>query len=295
LLGVCSNKNSSNYLLVCDFGGNVIEEDALTKKTIELLEDFHARRLAKLEGIKLAHLLKKNPYLYRSIGHSAAADYIKATLDALVSSSDETIFGNVFFEPLAKWAAQQAYAGNDGVTVQVGGGAGFDVSIETPTDYKAIAVKSGVNIFNSQSDKQQKTELDALQARIRKEKKVFYPIIGYGYGRKEQREKNPKVLKLAGQAFWAEITGDENFYQRISLALGDKPMRLSTDFEKAYTQARNRLEKAFMDDYVDVDGNIAWASLIAFSSACKKPKQERKPSVNRPGRRRRLAAAENPA
>lgn len=262
----------------------MIEETALTAKTVELLEDFHARRLAKLERIKVAHLLRKNPYLYRSIGYVAAADYIKATLDALVSSSDETIFGNVFFEPLAKWAAQQAYAGQVGVTVQVGGGAGFDVSIETLTDYKAIAVKSGVNIFNSQSDKQQKTELDALQARIRKEKKVFHPIIGYGYGRKQQRDKNPKVLKLAGQVFWAEITGDEDFYQRISFALGDKPVELSTEFEKAYARARNRLEKEFMDNYVDADGNIAWASLIAFSSACNKPKPGRKPKEKQLGK-----------
>jgi hypothetical protein len=179
----------------------MIEEEALATKAVERLESFHARRLAKLDAIKLTGLLKKNPYLYRAIGHVAASDYVRAALDAFVSSSDETIFGNEFFEPLAQWAAEQAHREQSEVTVQAGGGAGFDISIETPTEYKAIAVKSGTNIFNSQSGKQQVAELDALQARIRKAKKVFHPIIGYGYGRKRQRDANLKVLKLAGQAF----------------------------------------------------------------------------------------------
>lgn len=255
----------------------MIDDKPLAEKAVELLGTFHKRRLAKLEEVQLSHLLKKNPYLYRSIGHAAASDYIRAALDALVSSSDETIFGNVFFEPLAKWAAVQAHHGLDGVSVQIGGGAGFDFSIETPTEYKAFPVKSGTKVFNVQSGKQQATELDALQARIRKEKKVFHPIIGYGYGRKRQRDENPKVLKLAGQAFWAEITGDEEFYQRISEVLGNKPMLLAVEFETAYARARNRLEKAFMDEYVGDDGSINWGRVIAFNSAREAPKQKRAP------------------
>lgn len=253
----------------------MIEEDALIAKATERLRSFHARRLAKLEAIKLTDLLKKNPYLYRSVGHAAGSDYVRAALDAFVSSSDETIFGNEFFEPLAKWAAVQAHRENSEVTVQTGGGAGFDISIETPTEYKAIAVKSGTNIFNAQSGKQQNTELDALQGRIRKEMKVFHPIIGYGYGRKRQREANPKILKLAGQAFWAEITGEEDFYQRISSALGDQPTLLAVEFDKAYAQARNRLERTFLADYVDDAGNIDWERLIAFNSARVAPGRKR--------------------
>lgn len=262
----------------------MIDDKALTEKAAELLGTFHGRRLAKLEEVQLPHLLKKNPYLYRSIGHAVASDYIRAALDALVSSSDETIFGNVFFEPLAKWAAVQAHHGQTGVSVQAGGGAGFDVSIETPREYKAVAVKSGTNIFNSQSGKQQNTELDALHARIRKEKKVFHPIIGYGYGRKRQRDENPKVLKLAGQAFWAEITGDEEFYQRISAVLGNKPMQLAVEFETAYMRARNRLEKAFMDGYVADDGSINWGQVIAFNSAREAPKRKRAPRPKKKNR-----------
>ena len=267
----------------------MIEEEALATKAVERLESFHARRLAKLDAIKITGLLKKNPYLYRAIGHVAASDYVRAVLDAFVSSSDETIFGNEFFEPLAQWAAEQAYRGQNGVTVQAGGGAGYDFSIETPTEYKAVAVKSGTNIFNAQSSKQQTTELDAVQSRIRKAKKVFHPIIGYGYGRKRQKDADPKVLKLAGQAFWAEITGEEDFYQRISSALGGKPTQLAMEFEKAYAQARNRLEKAFMDAYVDVEGNIDWPQLIAFNSARTAPPRARKQSGKK--RSKRAAAS----
>ena len=253
----------------------MIKDHELQDKLVSLLETFHQRRLMKLHGIKLSKLLQKNPYLYRSLGVVAASDYIKLALDAFISSSDETIFGNEFFEPLAKWAASKAFEAEPSISVQVGGGAGYDISIESATEYKAIAVKSGTNIFNAQSSKQQDSEYGALQARIRKEKKVFHPIIGYGYGRKVQRDANPQVLKLAGQAFWTEVTGEDDFYLRMSSLLGDHPSKLSEEFRLAYVNVRNKLEKEFHRDFTDVSGAIYWDEVIAFSSRRNKPKAQK--------------------
>lgn len=233
--------------------------------------------MAKLSELTLRKLLQKNPYLYRSIGVNSASDYISAALDAFISSSDETIFGNEFFEPLAKWAAEEAFRDQKDITVQVGGGSGFDISIESPKEYRAIAVKSGKNIFNVQSGKQQNTEFSALQARIRKEKKVFHPIIGFGYGRKKQKKSNPETIKLAGQAFWEEITGEANFYVRMSSALGNKPIQLATEFKLAYDKSRNKLEKEFHMQYTDSNGGVGWENVIAFSSAKVAPKKASMP------------------
>lgn len=245
----------------------MILDTELQAITVSLLEKFHERRLVNLRKTTIGTLLRKNPYLYRAIGLTSASDYIQIALDALISSSDETIFGNEFFEPLAKWAATAAYRDRADVTVQVGGGSGFDISIESSTEYHAIAVKSGTKIFNAQSGRQQDTEFAALEARIRKEKKVLHKIIGYGYGRKSQRGNNHAIVKLAGQNFWAEITTEDNFYQRISMALGDAPSRLSIDFHQHYDEARNRLEAEFHASYTGPDGVVDWSRVIAFSSA----------------------------
>lgn len=252
-----------------------ISDESLEKKLGELLDDFHARRLVALQNFKLNKLLGKNPYLYRSMGIAVASDYVRVALDAFVSSSDETIFGNVFFEPLAIWAAKATCAGTN-VSVQTGGGAGFDLALEGEREFRAIAVKSGKNIFNVQSNKQQNTEFAALEARLRKDKKALHKIVGYAYGRKSPASKDGSVIKIAGQAFWQEITGETDFYKRIILLLGRRADPLRTEFEKAYSEKRGSLEKAFHSEYTDAGGQIDWEKLIAYNSAIAKPKAAKK-------------------
>ena len=67
----------------------------------------------------------------RAIGIQKVSEIVTQILLAYMSSSDETIFGDAFFEPLVKFCS-----------------GGVDVAIETETVYKAISVKSGPNIFN---------------------------------------------------------------------------------------------------------------------------------------------------
>ena len=135
----------------------------------------------KLRELTLNELLNKNPYLYRSVGIQRPDHLLDGLLIGRISSSDETIFGNEFFEPLALWAAGEAQLPRH--QVSVGAGAGQDISIESATEYFAIAVKSRKNIFNSQSDKGQKTEFDQLEARLKKLKQAFHKVVGFGYGR----------------------------------------------------------------------------------------------------------------
>jgi hypothetical protein len=53
----------------------------------------------------------------------------------------------------------------------------------------------------------------AAQKLANQARKRFIPIIGYGYGRKNQSNRGkPKIYsELAGQRFWREITGDDKF------------------------------------------------------------------------------------
>ena len=216
----------------------MIKSALLNKKVSELLAVIHGKRLAALQKLTLSILLNKNPYLYQSHGHSRPEEFIDALLAARISSSDETIFGNAFFEPLALWAAQTAKIA--GRTVSVSDAAGADITITDASSYYAIAVKSGTNIFNSQSSLGQSTEFKATQGRMKKLGKSFLSLIGYGYGRVKHIPE-AAVDKKAGQDFWYLLTNESNFYLRISDAISACAGENKIAYDDAYETQRSIL------------------------------------------------------
>jgi hypothetical protein len=250
----------------------MIDEAALNAEIGRLLGKLYARRFAGLAGLKLTKLLNKNPYLYRAVGLNDPAKLIEQMLVAFISSSDETIFGNEFFEPLALWSARESSTTDAVRSVTVGGGAGQDIAIETATAYLAISVKSGKNIFNSQSDKGQTSEFEALRARMKKLGKEFQPVIGYGYGRKLAK-KASSVEKLAGQKFWALLTGEDAFYLRIAASIGHFSGGHGADYTLAFDRKRNQLLREFMINFVGEDGLIDWHEIASFNSSAERAKR----------------------
>lgn len=251
----------------------MIAQDVLEQKIGDLLRTLYTKRFAALQKLRLGDLLEKNPYLYRALGLNRPAEFMEQLLVARISSSDETIFGNDFFEPLAVFAAQQS---QPVAQVTVGAGAGQDIAIETVREYLAISVKSGTNIFNSQSEKGQSAEFNQLQARLKKLGKMFRPIIGYGYGRKSPPRKASPVERLAGQQFWELLTGESDFYLRISRAMEAFANNHATEFRTAFDEKLNALLREFMIDFVETTGQIRWDSVVAFSSSSVAPKRVRK-------------------
>ena len=123
-----------------------MNKELLLQSVQNRLNEFYARRINKLSKLDLKKTLKrKNPYLFRAVGMMDANEVIERLLGDFMSSSDETIFGDAFFEPLAKDLGAGTPSPSEGA----------DVVIETATAYKAIAVKSGPSVFNSQSRKRQ--------------------------------------------------------------------------------------------------------------------------------------------
>ncbi len=124
-----------------------IDANLLEQKISELLDVFYQKRSIALDDLKLINTLKrKNPYLYCAVGVADASEIVEEILRAHVSSSDETLFGNEFFEPFAKWVAQQANSIHTH-TVTTSDGEGVDVTITSATFVMPIAVKSGVNVL----------------------------------------------------------------------------------------------------------------------------------------------------
>ncbi|MGH9728231.1 MAG: PmeII family type II restriction endonuclease [Candidatus Acidiferrales bacterium] len=240
-----------------------IEREALEALIRRCLASFHKRRIEALDALNLLEILKrKNPYLFRATGIQSAPEMVERLLSAHISSSDETIFGGVFFEPIC-----MALCGG-----RVAGTRGADFVIETDTAYEVIALKSGPNIFNSDQTSKQNQRFDeilrSLRATLRPFAKQFVPIMGCGYGRSNR--PNPtevrRYFKLAGQAFWQKVTNSADFHLELIRLMKDDPDRHSVEFQAAWDRALKRFAKQFSDTFCDSDGNILWEKLVQFNS-----------------------------
>jgi hypothetical protein len=235
----------------------------MNAKTLEALihkslDAFYERRIRKLSGLKLKETLrKKNPYLFRAVGIQKASEIVERLLKDYMSSSDEGIFGDAFFEPISKLCSGGHVAPS----------AGVDVAIETETTYKAIAVKSGPNIFNASQSKRMNDEFGELRSRMYKLHKQFDALLGHGYGRKSVEPTAKRIYRIrSGQAFWEELTGDPDFYLKLIRLMKDYPTKHRIQFEEEWSKAVNRFELEFLQDFATADGGINWERLTEYNS-----------------------------
>lgn len=238
---------------------NSYSEEAVVKAIANALDSFYKSLIKKIDSLNIkAVMRRKNPYLFRAKAMNGAAQIIDAILSAFVSSSEETIFGNVFFEPIATAAAQGQKALAEGV----------DIMIERNDTIYAIAVKSGTSVFNADSRKKQEQNFMAASKLAQQAKKRFVPIVGYGYGNKKTSNRGlPKFyIELAGKEFWAELTGDEEFYIKLIRYMDQLPEKYIEDFDVSYQKASNRLVREFTQQFCFKDGRIDWERLVEFNS-----------------------------
>lgn len=81
---------------------NSYDNQAIIQAIATALEEFYTALVNKVDQLNVKSVMKrKNPYLFRAKSMNGAPQIIDAILSAFVSSSEETIFGNVFFEPIA--------------------------------------------------------------------------------------------------------------------------------------------------------------------------------------------------
>jgi hypothetical protein len=236
----------------------LMKPNQLEKLIEKCLQDFYARRLKKIDELQLKRVLaRKNPYLYKALATEKASDIVEKILADYVSSSDETIFGDAFFEPIAK-----AVSGG-----KVSEGAGVDFSVETKNKFMAVALKSGPNIYNSSQKKRQSDEFNSLRSRLLKLHKQFDPILGHAYGRLNKKpQKDLAYRDLSGQAFWKEITGDSDFYLKLIRLMKEKPMEYKKKYQISWDSAVNRFTLEFAKDLCFRDGRINWEKFTQYVS-----------------------------
>lgn len=240
---------------------NSYDEQAVIQAIASALETFYGILIEKIDGLNIQKIMKrKNPYLYRAKAMESAAEIVESVLTAFVSSSEETIFGNCFFEPIALAASGGSKALAEGIDIMI-----HDKESNT---ISAIAVKSGPSVFNADSKKRQEQNFMAASKLARQVKARYEAYIGYSYGKKKETGRGrPKMYQeLAGKRFWAELTGDDEFYIKIIGYMGTMPEQYVACYKESYHKAANRLVREFSNSFCREDGSIDWEKLVEFNS-----------------------------
>lgn len=245
------------------------DETEVKKAIARALEDFYGALISKIDSINIKDIMRsKNPYLYRAKSMQTSSEIIESILQAFVSSSEETIFGNCFFEPIAIAASNGIKSNTEGVDIEI-----FDS--DDNAKY-VVAVKSGTSVFNADSKKRQEENFTKAQRALKTSgsKIRFEAIVGYAYGTKNEtgRGKAKIYEEVAGEEFWEVITGDKDFYTKIISFMNTLPEKYIDEYKTSYAKASNRLVRDFSAEFCNPDGTIDWEKLVDFNSGSPKRK-----------------------
>lgn len=224
--------------------------------------DFHEKRLASLEGLRLEAVLKrKNPYLFKAKAIASAPDLVKQLLVAHLSSQEETLFG-AFLEGLAIHICQHAYGGQKSTTE------GIDLEFTRDSTRYIVSIKSGPNWGNASQIAKMLQSFDKAR-RIAGPKAHVIAVNGCCYGKDASPAKKGNYLKLCGQDFWYLISGESLLYQEIIDPLGYEARQRNDEFEETFGRLHTRFTAQFTQDFCRPDASINWDKLVALNSQAK--------------------------
>ena len=221
---------------------------------------FHEARLRSVETLKLAKLLKKNPYLLKAKNLESASDLISGLLDAFLSSSEEELFGR-FLEGLAIFVAEQTSGGHKSIAP------GVDLELFQNDCHYVVSVKSGTNWGNSSQHSKLAQDLRDAVIRVRQLERSarIEPILGICYGKTRTTRHRQGYLKIVGQNFWYFVSGSKELYTELIEPIGHKAKEHNNTFQREKDRSSNRLLKAFIDEYCHASGAIDWEKLVRLN------------------------------
>lgn len=238
-------------------------EDFASAWIAEHIQDFQEhKRLNKLRTLTLHHLTRrKNPYLFRVKGMETGEQIIRSFLDAALSSSEETTFGD-WMEQLAIAVAQQARGGRKSTAK------GIDLEMDLDGYRYLVTIKSGPNWGNS-------SQISKMMDYFRQAERVLRTsghqepvrfVNGCIYGRDANPFKEKGYWKFCGQEFWEFISGSETLYRDIIEPLGREAEEWNRLFEEEYVGKTNALTREFLNAYCTAEGRVDWHKLLQHVS-----------------------------
>jgi len=247
----------------------------------ERLKAFYDRRIEILEDLTLEDLTSKNLYLFRATGIAQASQLVQELMKSRLTKSDETIFGEEFFEQIAK------AVGNAEKAEQVG----MDLVIQTDDKYIVMEMKSADNWKNARMGRGILKDFgDAYHDfQVNAAQQEFVAILGQATGQTNwdgTSEDGHTYLIRSGERLWETITGDTDFYLKLTRLMRDYPLDFRTEYETAWAETFDRLDKAFAIKFVS-GGCIDWEELARANSAYIGIRKSRRKTSKRKTRRNR--------
>jgi len=221
------------------------------------IQEFHHKKIARLNKIKLDTVLKKkNPYLFKAKNITIASDLIKDILDAFLSSSEEKFFGD-FLEELAIFIAEKTFHGRKSSAT------GIDLEFVEDAMHYIVSIKSGPNWGNSSQHRKQQ---DDFQKAVKVLKQAnqnanIQPVLGICYG-KSKDTYNKGYLK---KSFWYLLSKEKSLYIDLIEPLGYRAKENSDLFEKQKSDIINQFTEQFLPKFCH-KGSIDWKKLVEFNS-----------------------------
>lgn len=229
----------------------------------ENIQNFHDKRLEGLEIGNFTKLLKrKNPYLFKVKNMDVAADVVKGILDAYISSSEETKFGD-WLEGLAIYINKQVYGGTKSAAN------GIDLEFEKDGVHYLVNIKSGPNWGNASQIRKMKQDFDNARRTLRTSGSQLRieAVNGCCYGKSKHSLMEGNFYKYCGQKFWEFISGDKDLYLNIIKPLGSKVQERNDIYILKYTALLNKLTFQFSKEFCDDQGLIDWPRIIKLNSS----------------------------
>jgi hypothetical protein len=222
---------------------------------------FHDKRLGKIDTLQLKEVLKKkNPYLFKAKNIETAAEIVKGIVDAYISSSEETMFGD-WLEGLAIFINGKVYSGwKSGIK-------GIDLEFDKGDKRYIVSIKSGPNWGNSsQIEKMENSFKTAIKTlRTSNSGLNIVCVNGCCYGKDHKPDKG-SYFKYCGQQFWEFVGGSSSLYTDIIEPLGHKAKERNDDYMTQYTSMVNKFTLEFIQSFCKEDGAIDWNKLVEFNS-----------------------------
>lgn len=225
------------------------------------VDDFHQRKLASLERLKLSNLLNKNPYLFKAKNISSAGELISGLLDAFLSSSEEKLFGD-FLEGLAIHIAEQTCGGHKSAAQ------GIDLEFLHRHTHYIVSIKSGPNWGNSSQHRRLAQDLRDSVTRVRQGRTTLnvQPVLGICYGKTRTTYTPDGYLKVVGQSFWYLISENPDLYTDIIDPIGYRAKEHNERFIAGRAALENKLTGQFISAFCDPSGAIDWKRLVQANS-----------------------------
>lgn len=228
---------------------------------------FHAKRLQKLENLKLdAVLLRKNPYLFRAKNVLTSEVLVRSVLDAYLSSQEETLFGD-FLEGVAVFVCEKVYGGEKPAVSYL---EGIDLIFQDKDTIFVVEIKSGPNWGNSSQIKKMLLNFSNAKTVLQAKYPNFeiVAVNGCCYGSEvNSLQKTGSYFKLCGQDFWRFISNNDQLYTEIIEPLGHQAQQKNEHFQEAYARIINRFTLQFATEYCLPNGTIDWEKLVQRVSA----------------------------